>query len=137
MLVSPAIPLRLYHYTCGDHGRAGIEATKVVRPFPQPLLRANLAWFTDMETPCRWSLGLTKATLCCDRTEFRVSVNTKDTEILPWWHWCHNVVPGVIREMYELDGLHLHWWVSEKPVIAQEIVESKTLYAKPKAEQSP
>lgn len=126
--MSPAIPLRLYHYTCAEHGRPGIEAAKHVRPFPQPLLRKNLSWFTDMELPDRQALGLTQATLCCNRTEYRVTVNTTGSGIVPWWHWQHGKVQRVIREVLELDGLPMHWWVSELPVAALDIVETKTLY---------
>jgi hypothetical protein len=133
MSVSPAIPSRLYHYTCGSHGRTGIEATQVVRPWPQPLLRTSLCWFTDLELPIRYALGLTSHTLCCNRTEFRVSVDTKGTPIMPWWHWCHNTVDPVIRDIYEDTGMPMHWWVSEQPIKAGEIVDTQTLYLPAKA----
>lgn len=126
--MSPAIPVQLYHYTCGQHGRPGIEVAKTVCPAPQPLLRKNLAWFTDLALPDRWALGLTNSSLCCDRTEYRVTVNTPGTTVVPWWHWCRGVVQPVLREILELEGLCMHWWVSEAPVIAREIVETATLY---------
>ena len=128
----PAMPATLYHYTCADHGRPGIERTRVLKPSRQLFLRRNLVWFTDLTVPDQWALGLTNNMLCCDRTQYRVEVTVHNdqgtTTITPWWYYARTLL-RVQRETMEMDGLPMHWWVSEAPVAAGDIVATADLYA--------
>lgn len=119
----PVAPATLYHYTCVDHGEPGIRSKGKLLPNLQPLLGRSLVWLTDLDTPDAWALGLTQHTLCCDRTEIRVTAKpfhgTDKTAVVPWWHYARNVEP-VLREVLETKGLPMHWWVSPQPVTAIE-----------------
>lgn len=133
--VRPHVPNVLYHYTCTDHGEAGVKRQGKVVPKLQPMLGYPLAWFTDMDQPDRWSLGLTNATLSCDRTEVRVSVAPHDglgaTTVEPWWYYARRKVDRFIRDLYEDTGLPMHWWVSEKPVRATGMIATSILRGLP------
>ena len=61
--------MRLYHYTCGDHGRPGIQRDGFVRPGAD-----GLVWLTDLldekrRSKTRQALGLTSNIISCDRME--------------------------------------------------------------------
>lgn len=79
-------PPPLFHYTCRDHGFAGIGTSGFVIP---PALRHPdrdvdpLAWFTDLTRPNRDALGLTMHTTTCDRTTYRYRV-TDTAQISRW-----------------------------------------------------
>lgn len=112
-------PAALYHYTCRDHGEPGITRDQKLMPQRQPLLGRHLVWLTDMDTPDAWALGLTNYTLCCDRTQVRVTVHPQAWAdrcgIRPWWHYRRTVHP-VLREALEQTGMLMHWWVTDNAV---------------------
>lgn len=130
------IPNVLYHYTCTEHGEAGIRKRREVLPRMQPMLGYPLLWLTDLDTPDRWALGLTSSTPCCDRTEVRVSVashgNNGGTTVVPWWFYARNMVDRYVRDLYEDTGLPLHWWVSLEPVAATAMIATSVLAAMPR-----
>lgn len=130
MTAYPVVPAVLYHYTCRAHGEAGIRRAQKIRPYPHLLLGHKLTWMTDMEIPDQWALGLTQMTLCCNRTEVRVTIKPhKDdgtTTVVPWWYWAR-IVPRVARDLLEDIGLPMHWWVSPAPVDVQQIVDTSVL----------
>lgn len=103
--------MRLFHYTC-SHARDKILLDGVLKPNERSY--RQLLWLTDLERPHVMGLGLTSFMLRCDRTEWRVSV---DTEIaVRWTKYAHDTkVEWPIRQV--LDGaqgaMPLHWWVSE------------------------
>lgn len=103
--------MRLYHYTC-SHSRAKILLDGILKPNERSYRR--LLWLTDLEVPHVQGLGLTSFMLRCDRTEWRVTVNTEIAE--RWTEYAHRMrVEWPIRQV--LDGVPgaqpLHWWVSE------------------------
>jgi hypothetical protein len=76
----------------------------------------TIAWFTDLPEPMREALGLTSATLPCDRTEWRVTVSDPSM-LIPWSRFARDRgVPRRQREDLERYGRPAHWWVSEEPV---------------------
>jgi hypothetical protein len=125
----PGIPSVLYHYTCRQHGEPGIRDTMMLYPHSHPLLRMTLTWFTDLAYPDRWALGLTNTTLCCDRTQVRVSV-AASASMQPW-HWFarqqQDRIPPVMRDVLEQDGMPMHWWVSPAPETAFAIAPLASL----------
>lgn len=112
--------MRLFHYTCG-HARTKITKDYTLRPNEHSY--GGLLWLTDMAVPDVLGLGLSAFMLRCDRTEFRVTV---DTDLaVPWTTWAHDHhVPLPIR--LALDGnmgaMPKRWWVSqaEIPILAIE-----------------
>jgi hypothetical protein len=120
----PVIPTTLYHYTCLDHGAPGISVDRVLRPNAHFLLEKPLVWLTDLNIPDTWVLGLTNVNLCCDRTAVQVVVRT-DTHrgamgIEPWWCYARHTT-RMARELIEDVGLPAHWWVTEQPVLINDI----------------
>lgn len=111
----------LYHFTCIDHGLAGIEREGILRPNFQPNLGTRLVWLTDLDTPDRAALGLTSHTLTCDRTAARITVEWTDP-IEPWPSWARrNRVAQPIRDLYEYGHFPRHWYVSEQQVSIVDI----------------
>lgn len=105
--------MKLYHYCC-SHSLIGIRRDGTLKPNPHPWLPLPLVWLTDLAEPHRDALGLTSVTLRCDRTEYRVVVET-DAE--RWVRFARPLGPET-REAFETTpgALPMHWWVSEVPV---------------------
>lgn len=136
MSLAPVVPRTLYHYTCREHGAPGIQRSGTLRPRPHPLLNRYLVWLTDLETPDRWALGLTSITLCCDRTQARVTVHPHGDAagrdavfVVPWWFYARQV-PAVLREIMEDTGLPMHWWVCERAIPATGMIATSVLLGK-------
>ena len=106
--------MRLIHYTC-SHSAAKITLDRVLRP--NPLSFRHLLWFTDLEQPDMFGLGLTKFSLRCDRTEFKCVVETDSA--VRWTVWAHDNKVDFANRL-GLDGAEgakpLRWWVSEVEV---------------------
>lgn len=110
----------LRHYSC-SHARTRILKDMTLRATDQSY--GHLIWLTDLERPDVLALGLTSFMLRCDRTEYRITVETD--QAVPWTEWAHdNHVPLPIR--LGLDGnpgaQPRRWWVStsEIPVLGIE-----------------
>ena len=117
--------MTFYHYTCA-HSAPLILRSGVVMPLGRlgklagqmPADRhwmLDIAWFTDLDEPLREALGLTSATLQCDRTEWRVTVSDAST-LVPWPRFARGRVPAGQRRDLERYGRPAHWWISEEPV---------------------
>jgi hypothetical protein len=108
--------MRLYHFTC-DHGAQQIAAAGELRANPHPLLpdAGPLIHLTDLPEADRVGLGLTSATLRCDRTQHRVTV---DTDQAIHWPAFARILPRHIREMFEghQGALPMHWYVARGPI---------------------
>lgn len=110
----------LYHYTCRDHGVAGIgKRDGWIATNPQPMLEDHHAvWLTDLEDPDPVRLGLTSVHLSCDRTAARYAVADLET-VLPWREWAEQLhIDRSLRSALELghkDGAR-HWFVSSSPI---------------------
>ena len=105
----------LYHYTCA-HRVNQIRTSGVLRPNGVVFC---LVWLTDMELPDRLALGLTSQILRCDRTEYRVTV---DTDAARWVDYARNVPLEARRALEFAPGaLPMHWWVSTEPVPVVEV----------------
>lgn len=118
--------MRLYHYTC-EHARNKIIIDWVLKPHAHAY--KGLLWLTDLDQPDILGLGLTSFMLKCDRTAYRVTVETDLAT--PWTEWAHeNKVQMIIR--MGLDGnpgsKPLNWWVATEdiPVLGIEPTFSKT-----------
>lgn len=103
--------MKLFHYTC-SHARSKILLDGILKPNERGY--RQLLWLTDLAVPSVQGLGLTSFMLRCDRTQWRVSVESEIAT--PWTKWAHDhKVEWQIREV--LDGtpgaMPLHWWVSE------------------------
>jgi hypothetical protein len=107
--------MTLYHFTC-DHGRDGIVRDGVVKPNRHPYLGLAVAWFTDLADPTADEVGLTSATLRCDRLAYRFEI----VDLAKAHPWLGSVEQSVTPIQYQAD-LHRfstprHWWVSRQPV---------------------
>lgn len=106
--------MRLFHYTC-EHSAAKIGVDRVLRP--NPLSFRHLLWLTDLDKPDMYGLGLTMFSLKCDRTEFKVTVDTETA--VKWTLWAHDNKVDFNNRL-GLDGavgaMPLRWWVSETEI---------------------
>lgn len=116
----------LWHYTC-VHGRAALgkggtlvpaalqrpDIADVVNPAARALM--EMVWATDLCPPDPYALGLTAATIQCDRTAFRYAVPA--AAFLHWGRVRHNVHPALVNAL-ELAYMAepAHWWVAWGPV---------------------
>ena len=107
--------VRLYHYTCADHGKPGIDRDGLIWPSFHWRLGERLAWFTDLAEPDALALGLTSVTLPCDRTRVRYEVAAPES-CVPWWQFARDLPREVREDMECAPGLPRHWWVSREPV---------------------
>jgi hypothetical protein len=109
-------PPTLYHYTCADHAPT-IDAELLLRPNEHPLLPGiPLVWLTDLDTPVRDALGLTRGTLItCDRTTHRFTV-ADPSACIPWVALAR-LLPRHVRDAFEAPpAMPMHWWVSASPI---------------------
>lgn len=106
--------MRLYHYTC-SHAAPLIVTDGFLRTHPQPqLVGESLIWLTDMEWPDRLALGLTSHTLRCDRTEWRVTV---DTDAQRWAKYARSLARILRHGLEWAPGARpMHWWVATENV---------------------
>lgn len=114
--------MSLYHYTCVDHGRAGIGDEGLIVPAAHLTDRdlpwmSHLVWLTDLPVPQREALGLTSRFARCDRTAHRYRVTGGD--VVAWWRFAR-AIPREVREQLEgAEGARpVHWFVSAEPVPA-------------------
>lgn len=106
--------MKLYHYTC-DHGSEKIARSGQLLPNGHPWLPVPVIWLTDMERPDREALGLTSQTIRCDRTAWRVSVDTDEAD--PWHVFARRYrVSRSVREELEFGRLPMAWFVSLDPI---------------------
>lgn len=110
--------MRLYHYTCSDHGKPGIERDKVVRPGADlgvDLPQSKFAWFTDLDVPHREALGLTDRIAKCDRTAHCYVV---DSPKVMAWMTVRRALPRYFVDALESTpgAMPRHWFVSAEPI---------------------
>ncbi len=120
--------MRLFHFTCEDHGAPGIREDGVIRPSPLYVLdigltpRMYVAWLTDLPDPRRYQVGLTSQSLTCDRMAVRFEA---DVDAERWRRFARrhrDVLPGWWRRDLERFGDPWHWFVSTEPVpVALEV----------------
>jgi hypothetical protein len=125
---SPGAAMRdnLWHYTCAhaidalDHSATllpplwQIESVPGGLP-PEAYTLLGLVWATDMDPPNRSALGLTMATLSCDRMTHRYAVPRAQ-----FTHWgrVRSRLPSALVNPLELaqGAQPAHWWVADRPV---------------------
>lgn len=121
--------MRLFHYTC-EHaigsilqsGRvmpmaapAHLDEVAKARRLPEPRIPEPVCWFTDMKWPDAFALGLQSKTLPCDRTVWRVSVDTEHAE--RWRDYVKRVKPNPAWvRLIEFERKPQRWWVCERPL---------------------
>jgi len=110
--------VKLYHFTCEDHGLPGIQRDGALVPQPQHLLDGiRLLWLTDLALPRDPDLlGLSKALPgSCDRLAARFTVQTRLA--VPWRDFValHRLDPDAVAclERYRTPE---HWWVCGVPL---------------------
>lgn len=108
--------MRLWHFTCGDHGHARIGARGVLRPNLHPLIRAlgPIVWLTDDPDPTRDAVGLTSSMISCDRLQYRYRALGASV-CTPWRAFRHRVSPAVLTDL-ESFGEPDSWWVCFRPL---------------------
>lgn len=106
---------RLYHYTCRDHGKPGIDRDGVLLPNWHWRLDTWLVWCTDLDVPLAEPLGLTSDTLNCDRTQVRYEV-ADPADCMPWHMFARKLRRDIREDMECPPGIPRHWWVSREPV---------------------
>lgn len=111
--------MKLYHYTCTDHGQAGIEPGGMLLPNHHPWLPFPLIWVTDLDVPHREALGLTSYSLSCDRTKIRYEVHPNLIgNCIPWVKYAQKLPPEVRETLESAPGtMPRHWWVAEQPLL--------------------
>src|SRR5262245_7392496 len=116
----------LYHYTCRCGRRAIGKQGLVLTPrvhTPQAAAQfpdryrwlTGLSWFTAAEVPDAVALGLTAATIRCDRTEFRYRV-TDVSDLRRWLDVCHEYPADVVAELNGRDHRPEWWWVADTAI---------------------
>lgn len=113
-----AEPMTLYHWTCADHGRPGIEREGVIRPGSDlgvNLPQSMFAWFTDLDAPNRDALGLTNAVAKCDRLAHGYIVDSP--KVMPWMS-IRRALPRHFVDMLETTpgAMPRHWFVAAEPI---------------------
>lgn len=114
----------LYHYTCA-HQVEAIRADGFIRPCIDivPFDRRKLVpmsgffgWFTDLTEPDASALGLTAASLSCDRTAFRFTVT--DASDVRWWMVARLELVPELRALLEgaPGAAPAHWFLSRRAV---------------------
>lgn len=118
----------LYHYTC-QHGREGIgdRGTLIL---PSEVKKSHLRnrlygpyaeldgliWMTDLDSPVRSGLGLTRVITSCDRTEHRYRV-VDQRSVVRYVAMRRSLNPLLARLLESAPGaMPMHWWVSAEPV---------------------
>lgn len=121
-----AAPATLWHYTC-VHGRIALgvggtllpvalqrpDVAERVNPAAQELLA--MVWATDLSYPDPFALGLTRATIVCDRTRFRYRVPA--SAFTRYGRVRHRMRPDLrnaLESAYMAEPVH--WWVAFTPV---------------------
>lgn len=110
-------PSSLWHFTC-EHGYAGIGERGTIGCNPHLLLPrlGQLVWMTDDPNPDRDDVGLTSATLSCDRMAYRYRVLSA-SRCIPW-NAVRHLAPAHILHDLESFGAPDTWWISRAPVRA-------------------
>lgn len=116
----------LWHYTCA-HGDLAIGPRGILLPalwqiheVPMGLptdayALLGLVWATDMDAPDRQALGLTSATLSCDRMAHRYAVPAE--AFTPWGRIRHRMSTALVDALELANGAQpAHWWAAEGPV---------------------
>lgn len=121
-------PPTLYHYTC-HHGHAALRRTRTVLPAaqhsPRAIARAGgdlralaqLAWFTDLEHPEAWALGLTAIHITCNRSAYRWEVDPTDRPPIGWGRVRNAFGRPVVDALEGGPGAQpARWWVATWPI---------------------
>lgn len=116
----------MWHYTCA-HGRAALGEGGTLLPplwqvesvpggFPVAAYALlGLIWATPTDAPDRLALGLTSATIDCDRMRFRYSVPAE--AFTPWGRMRHRMPTEVVDALELSPGAEpASWWVADRPV---------------------
>lgn len=116
----------LWHYTCA-HGDLAIGPRGILLPplwqiaeVPLGLPIAayallGLVWATDMDPPERAALGLTSATLSCDRMTYRYAV--PGGAFTRWGAMRHRLPTELVDALELASGAQpARWWVTDRPV---------------------
>jgi len=116
----------LWHYTCAhsldalDHSGTLLPPLWQIDSVPGGLPIAayallGLVWATDMDPPDRAALGLTSATLSCDRMRHRYAVPGE--QFTHWGRMRHRLPTELVDALELATGAQpAHWWVSDTPV---------------------
>lgn len=117
--------MTLWHYTC-EHGAQAIGDTGTLWAAAQQLEEApslpldaavllHMVWATDMDPPERAALGLTSATIECDRMAYRYRV---PSHAFRRWGKVRSSLPAPLVDALELapGAQPGAWWVSFQPV---------------------
>lgn len=116
----------LWHYTCAHTWEALGDSGTLTPPWwqlhsvPQAMPREAIAllglvWATDMDPPERHALGLTSATLRCDRMSHRYAVDAE--YFIRWGAMRHRLPRRLVDELELTAGAQPgRWWVTDTPV---------------------
>lgn len=108
--------MKLFHYTC-RHSLSGLKLDGRLLPHAHPLMPDTepMVHLTDLDYPMRDALGLTSRIIRCDRTEFRVVV---ETDAAVHWPVFARTIPRSARvELESAEGARpIHWYIATVPV---------------------
>lgn len=115
-------PDLLYHYTCFDHGQAGIERSGYLKPNAHPWLAAQygpVVWLTDVGDSALAGLAtgmFPPVSLSCDRLAVCYTVLRDDVDGLVWWPDIRmRFDPSAVAAL-EAGALPNRWWLTRRPV---------------------
>jgi hypothetical protein len=116
-------PAMLYHYTCVDHGKPGIDRDGELRgnthsAFPE---LGPVVWLTDIsEIADPAAIGFARREdqirLKCDRTAVRYDVRAVDCPDLKKWTELRGKCKPLMVAILEEFGSWARWWVSPGPI---------------------
>lgn len=109
--------MRLYHFTCSDHGARWIREDGEIRPRFHQVLGDEFAWFTPFASATARELGLTRVRLSCNRMEHRFDVDVDDAVALPWLGIRDQFEPWAVSMRESAPGAKpATWFLTRVPV---------------------
>lgn len=122
--------MKLYHWTCLDHGAEPIMQTGMVIPNAHPLLGFKFSWWSHIPWASRESLGLSSRMLTCDRMGQQFVADVEDGQVTRWQTFRAGVLReypdriGGVRQLEAATGTRPDWWwVAPDPVRVALVLE--------------
>lgn len=123
--------MKLYHWTCNDHGADKILESGLVIPGAQTLLGVKLSWWSHVPWAGRAELGLTSALLRCDRMGMQFVADVEPGQVSSWsifrtglMQQRPDMVP-IVRALEAAKGTKPgYWWVAPEEIPVKLVVEA-------------
>lgn len=122
--------MKLYHWTCLDHGSPAIMASGFVEPRVHPMLDFKLSWWTHIPWASRDALGLSSHQLVCDRMSQQFVADVDPHEVAAWTEFRRGFMARYperasgLRQLEAAPGAKpSYWWVAPEPIPVSMVLE--------------